>query len=95
MTVLVRPHTIADFDLFLAQPENQDRLFELVNGEIVEKMPTEQHGYIAGLVVTAINNFTLPRRFGIAAVEARHRNQNDLYNDRIPVVSFILRRSTK
>ena len=88
MTILARQQTVADFDAFLNQPENQDRLFELINGEIVEKMPTEQHGYIAGLIVTAINNFTLPRRLGIAAVEARHRNRSDQYNDRIPDVSF-------
>ena len=88
MTILARQQTVADFDAFLAQPENQDRRFELINGEIVEKLPTEQHGYIAGLIVTAINNFTLPRRLGLAAVEARHRNRNDQYNDRIPDVSF-------
>ncbi len=88
MTVLDQPYTIADFDKFLSQSENQERLFELVNGEIVEKMPTEQHGYIVGLIITAINNFTLPRRLGIAAVEARHCNQGDQYNDRIPAVSF-------
>ena len=88
MTILARQQTVADFDAFLNQPENQDRLFELINGEIVEKMPTEQHGYIAGLIVTAINYFTLPRRLGIAAVEARHRNRSDQYNDRIPDVSF-------
>ncbi|MCB0062134.1 MAG: Uma2 family endonuclease [Caldilineaceae bacterium] len=88
MTILERRYNIADFDTFLSQPENQGRLFELVNGDIIEKMPTEQHGYIAGLIVTAINNFTLPRRIGIAAVEARHRNRGDAYNDRIPDVSF-------
>ena len=88
MTILERPYSIAEFDEFLSQPANQGRLFELINGEIVEKMPTEQHGYIAGLIITAINNFTLPRRLGIAAVEARHRNHGDQYNDRIPDVSF-------
>ena len=31
--------TLDDFILFANQPENADRLFELINGEIVEKMP--------------------------------------------------------
>jgi Uma2 family endonuclease len=88
MTLLEKTYTIDEFDRFLARPENQGRLFELVNGDIIEKMPTAQHGYIAGLVITAINNFALPRRMGIAAVEARHRNPDDRYNDRIPDVSF-------
>ena len=34
-----RVWTIADFQEFVARPENSDRLFELINGEIVEKMP--------------------------------------------------------
>jgi len=31
--------TIEEFQEFVARPENSDRLFELINGEIVEKMP--------------------------------------------------------
>jgi Uma2 family endonuclease len=31
--------TIDDFREFVARPENADRLFELINGEIVEKIP--------------------------------------------------------
>lgn len=84
----VKRYSLTEFDAYHSRPENKDRLLELINGKIVEKMPTEQHGYIAGLIVTAINNFTLPRRLGIAAVEARHRNHGDQYNDRIPDVSF-------
>lgn len=34
-----RVWTIEDFQAFIARPENSDRLFELINGEIVEKMP--------------------------------------------------------
>ncbi|MEO8610868.1 MAG: Uma2 family endonuclease [Chloroflexota bacterium] len=34
-----RVWTIEDFRELIAQPENSDRLFELINGEIVEKMP--------------------------------------------------------
>jgi Uma2 family endonuclease len=34
-----RVWTIEDFQAFVARPENSDRLFELINGEIVEKMP--------------------------------------------------------
>ncbi len=34
-----RVWTIADFQAFIARPENVGRLFELINGEIVEKMP--------------------------------------------------------
>ena len=38
-----KTYTIEEFERFLALPENADRLFELIDGEIVEKMPTEEH----------------------------------------------------
>jgi Uma2 family endonuclease len=34
-----KPRTLTDFAAFIARPENSDRLFELINGELVEKMP--------------------------------------------------------
>ena len=34
-----RVWTIEDFQEFVARPENRDRLFELINGETVEKTP--------------------------------------------------------
>ena len=41
-----RLHTVDEFDEFVARPENRDRLFELINGEIVEKVPTQTRGFI-------------------------------------------------
>ena len=40
--------TVVEFEQFLALPENRDHSFELIHGEIVEKVPTEEHGLIAG-----------------------------------------------
>ena len=39
--------TVVEFEQFLALLENGDRSFELIHGEIVEKVPTEEHGLIA------------------------------------------------
>jgi Uma2 family endonuclease len=83
-----REYTVDEFEQFLRAPENLDRLFELIHGEIIEKMPTEEHGYIAGLFVTKLNNFVLPQKLGIVAVEARHRVPKDKRNSRMPDVSF-------
>jgi Uma2 family endonuclease len=81
--------TLDEFERFIALQENRDRLFELVNGEIVEKMPTEQHGIIAGKWVTAFNNYLDDHPIGRAGVEIRHRLPDDRQNDYIPDVSFI------
>ncbi len=39
MAIEKQLYTIEEFERFVAQPENSDRLFELINGEIIEKMP--------------------------------------------------------
>jgi Uma2 family endonuclease len=80
--------TVEQFESFLCLPENHDRLLELIDGEVVEKMPTEEHGYTAGIFVTRLNNFVLPRKLGVVAVEARHRIPTDRRNVRLPDVSF-------
>lgn len=82
-------YTVNEFDEFLRQPENRGRLFELMNGEIIEKTPTREHGIIAGNVVTELNIYLRQNRIGHAAVEARHRPANDDHNSRLPDVSFV------
>jgi Uma2 family endonuclease len=84
------PLTVDEFEHFLRQPENQEGLFELIHGEIVEKMPTLEHGYLAALFATKLNIFALPQRLGFAAVEARYGISADKRNSRMPDVSFLL-----
>lgn len=81
--------TIKEFEEIQALPENRDRLLELIDGEIVEKVVTHEHGIIAGLIVTEINLYLRQHKIGRAAVEARHRPAQDDQNDRLPDVSFV------
>lgn len=43
-------YTTAAFEQFIALPENADRRFELIAGEIVEKMPAQFHAAIVQLI---------------------------------------------
>jgi Uma2 family endonuclease len=90
MVAYERVITTEQFEQFLAQGENADHLFELVNGAIVEKMPTREHGIIAGRFVQQFNNYLDEHPIGNAAVEARHRPPQDTSNDRLPDVSVVL-----
>jgi Uma2 family endonuclease len=82
-------YTVDDFEEFIALPENRHRLFELINGEIVEKMPTEEHGFIAGLFFHYIFvHRQLMGLMGYPGVEVRHRRPGDRYNNRLPDVSY-------
>jgi Uma2 family endonuclease len=79
------------FAAIVRATENRDRLLELVHGEVVEKMPTEEYGKLAALIAHFLLAFILPR--GIKAhvgVEVRHEAPDDRYNSRMPDVSVRL-----
>lgn len=80
--------SVAEFEAFIARPENEDRLFELVDGEIEEKMPTEEHGVITLRIGSRLLVFVETHDLGRVAVEVRYRNPDDPNNTRLPDVSF-------
>jgi len=90
MTIIVEKqlHTVKDFALFTARSENVDRLFELIHGEIVEKVVTEEHGIIALNIGALIRAYVKPKGLGRVGVEVSHRVAGDRYNERLPDVSF-------
>jgi Uma2 family endonuclease len=81
-------HTIEEFEAYADQPEHGDRRFELIHGEIVEKVPTEEHGVIAAWLAALILNFVRPRRLGRVSVEPRHRVPGDEHNARLPDIAY-------
>jgi Uma2 family endonuclease len=80
--------TIQDFEAFIALPENSDRLFELIDGEIVEKMPTEEYGFLASILNAEIYNYLKKHPIGRVVVEVRYQLPGDHQNSRLPDVSF-------
>lgn len=88
MTVLDRPSTIDEFEQLLTLPENQERLLELINGEVIEKMPTEEHGMIASNINIALGLYVKQHKAGRVGIEVRHRVLDDRLNSRLPDISF-------
>ena len=78
----------AQFEAFLALPENADRRFELIEGKIVEKVPTEEHSLIAGSLYFALRLFVEPNALGRVLFEVRHQVPGDEHNARLPDVEF-------
>lgn len=77
---------VAEFEAFLAEA---DGLWELIHGEVIAKMPTEEHGVIAANIARHLGNFIDEKGIkGYLGVEIRHRKQGDAYNVRMPDVSF-------
>lgn len=79
-----------DFEAFLARPENRDRSFELINGEIVEKMPTGTHSFIQALIARVFANYFHIHRIGWAFTEFRIKLADQKGYDVIPDVVALL-----
>jgi Uma2 family endonuclease len=86
---IAKPMTATQFEAYASQPENAQRRLQLINGEVVEKMPTQLHAYIAALLATFLTVFTRQYKLGWVLVEARYCLPNDDANDLIPDVSFV------
>ena len=81
-------YTVEEFEQLFAEAEHGDRLLELIHGEIVEKMPTEEHGIVAGNTVFALRSYVQTHKSGRVGVEVRHRIPEDECNSRMPDVSY-------
>jgi Uma2 family endonuclease len=58
MAVEKQLYTIEDFVEYALQPENAEREFELINGEIIEKMPGRtSNSYIRDLITVPVHIF--------------------------------------
>ncbi|MFN8376612.1 MAG: Uma2 family endonuclease [Anaerolineae bacterium] len=88
MAVQERLYSVEDFEAFLEQPENKERLFELIDGRIVEKVPTQEHAQIVMNIGTPLNLYAHKTKSGRVGTEARHRNPQDSRNSRQPDISF-------
>ncbi|MFQ3646156.1 MAG: Uma2 family endonuclease [Anaerolineae bacterium] len=63
----VRPVDLDAYYRFVGAPANRDRLFELIDGEFVEKMPSYMPSYIAGLILTYLNIYLFQHPLGRAS----------------------------
>ncbi len=88
MVIQDRLYSVEEFEEIIARPENRDRLFELVNGEIVEKVPTQQHGMITLKTGSRILTWIELGHPGRVAVEVRHQLPGDKHNSRLPDISY-------
>lgn len=80
--------SIEEFEHFLADYVETDRRFELINGEIVEKMPTVLHGILVLILGNAIFTYLRQNPIGHVTVEGRYRVPGYTTHDVIPDLSF-------
>ncbi len=82
--------TLAEFHDLLKQ-RGHDRYIELIDGELVEKMPNDEHGYLVGELTRLLGNFLRENRLGRVSVEVRISQPNMLMgNSRLPDLAVLL-----
>jgi Uma2 family endonuclease len=81
-------YTVEEYEKFVRLPENRERRFELIYGEIVEKMPTQKHGIIVLRIGSRILTFVEAHNLGRVGVEIRHRVPGDQHNARLPDIAY-------
>lgn len=88
MTLETKVYTADEFEAVIAHPDNADRHLELINGEIVEDMPTEEHSLIVANIYRVLYAFVTANRLGRVVFEVRRRVPNDDRNVRIPDLDY-------
>jgi Uma2 family endonuclease len=91
MVLNIRPMTADEFEDVLSLPENADRLLELINGEMVEKVPTQLHAFIASLFNAVLFLYVQSNPIGWVFSELRIKLPDDAENDLIPDIAFVLK----
>ncbi len=86
-----KPVTAEQFAAFIGLPENDGRRFELIDGEIVEKMPTQLHALISSSLNAALYLHFRSNPIGWVFAGVSIKLPNDEMNDTIPDVSVVLK----
>lgn len=91
MDLPTQVYTVKEFEKFIARPQNRDRSFELIHGEIVEKtLNTELHSVIVGNIVFYVELYARAQQRGRLGVSVRNRMPHDDYNSRQPDISYFI-----
>lgn len=90
VTAQTLPHlmTAEEFERIADAPENAERRLELIYGEIVEKIPTEEHAVVAAAITAFLFNYCREHKLGRVGVDPRHRMPEDEHNARLPDVAY-------
>ena len=89
MELRERLYDIDDLWEFVCRPENADKYFELINGELIEMSPPGwEHGTIAGEIYYYFRLFDPERRLGSPTVDAGFYSEDDRKTLLSPDVAF-------
>lgn len=88
MLTPVRLMTVKELEDYVESPAAGDRGIELINGQMVEKVPNEEYGDCVVNLLMALGSFVKPQRLGRLVVEALYRSPDDEHNAFQPDIAF-------
>ena len=87
MAIATRPVPVEEFDQFVLLPENANRMFEYIGGEIVEVVSNNFSSEIGASFLIEIGGFVKKNRLGrVTGADGGYRVSGERY---IPDVAFI------
>ncbi len=89
MSVQEKRYTLQDLHEIESRPENADRIFELIDGEIIEKVPSFKPSMIAATLIVTIQPFVKQHQLGFVTGADGGYIMNDEGNVFDPDVGFI------
>src|SRR5260370_12301597 len=89
MVVQKRTLTADEFAQIEDLPENADRILELIEGEIVEKVPSFEPSRIAARIIMLFGTYLLPNEIGyVTGADGGHRiSDGDVLNPDVGYIS--------
>ncbi len=89
MEIQQRVYDIDDLWQLVCQPENADKHFELINGELYEMpAPGGEHGFLASEISFYIRLYDRGRELGVTMVDAGFHSPDDRLTLMVPDVAF-------
>jgi len=89
MVTHTRQYTVDEFDAFIERPENADRLFEYIGGEIVEVVSNNYASEVAARILIKIGVYVESHNAGrVTGADGGYKVSGERY---IPEVAFVSR----
>lgn len=89
MLIEARKLTVEDFDAFVEHPENADKLFEYIGGEVFEVPSNPYVSKIAGLILTFIGMYLLENDIGhVTGEQGGYQVSGERYAPDVAYISY-------
>ena len=81
-------YSVEEFDDFLRSSKGRNGLYELVNGNIIDKSLTEEQGLILSNIGAVIHGYARKNRSGRVGFAVQYAIPTDSWNVRLPAIAY-------